>query len=429
MKNTRENGITLIALIITIIVMLILVGVTVSVALNGGLFSTAKEAANRTDKARIEEEMQGAILAALDNNGNIKLDKLKEEISKIKGIESVGENFPLVVKDKNGNEWEINTNGEIKFVEPEVEKVIAKDDPEASYWKTNGEGTIIYYDLPDDIEVPETLIVPCKIGDEKITKIGDFALCGYEMQRNEDGSIFVDEKGNVVLIDTEGKTTKIKNIIVSKGIEEIGQLSMGYCTNAVNIKLPRKMKVIGDMAFIGCTSLETATVSSNKIGGAIFSECTSLKTATISGDEKGEGIFGGCTSLKTVTISGEMKSGMFGGCELLETVIFQSGVTEIPEGAFEIGSYAKTPENLKYVELPETLVTIGERVFSGCTSIKEITIPSGVDNIGYLAFGGWTKNQTIYIKGKTELPPTTDHYSGIGWEKDWYSGEVKIEFK
>ena len=34
----KQNGITLIALIITVIVMLILVGVTVNVALNGGLF-------------------------------------------------------------------------------------------------------------------------------------------------------------------------------------------------------------------------------------------------------------------------------------------------------------------------------------------------------------------------------------------------------
>ena len=44
MKNKRNKGITLIALIITIIVMLILVGVTINVAMSGGLFTTAKEA-------------------------------------------------------------------------------------------------------------------------------------------------------------------------------------------------------------------------------------------------------------------------------------------------------------------------------------------------------------------------------------------------
>ena len=45
----KQNGITLIALIITIIVMLILVGVSVTVALNGGLFKTAKDAQAKTE--------------------------------------------------------------------------------------------------------------------------------------------------------------------------------------------------------------------------------------------------------------------------------------------------------------------------------------------------------------------------------------------
>ena len=44
MKKKNDKGITLIALIITIIVMLLLVGVTLNVALQGGLFGNAKEA-------------------------------------------------------------------------------------------------------------------------------------------------------------------------------------------------------------------------------------------------------------------------------------------------------------------------------------------------------------------------------------------------
>ena len=51
----KQNGITLIALIITIIVMLILVGVTVNVALNGGLFDAAKQAVAGMNIAQIKE--------------------------------------------------------------------------------------------------------------------------------------------------------------------------------------------------------------------------------------------------------------------------------------------------------------------------------------------------------------------------------------
>ena len=51
----EQKGITLIALVITIIVMLILVGVSITVALNGGLFTNAKDAANNTAEARNAE--------------------------------------------------------------------------------------------------------------------------------------------------------------------------------------------------------------------------------------------------------------------------------------------------------------------------------------------------------------------------------------
>ena len=46
-----QKGITLVALVITIIVMLILVGVSVTVAINGGLFDKAKEGATGTQEA------------------------------------------------------------------------------------------------------------------------------------------------------------------------------------------------------------------------------------------------------------------------------------------------------------------------------------------------------------------------------------------
>ena len=54
-NNQNNSGITLIALIITIIVMLILVSVTISMAVNGGLFEYAGNAAKET-KTEIERE-------------------------------------------------------------------------------------------------------------------------------------------------------------------------------------------------------------------------------------------------------------------------------------------------------------------------------------------------------------------------------------
>ena len=58
-KLNKQNGITLIALIITIIVMLILVGVTISMAVNGGLFGYAGKAVGDTEEAKRKEQELG----------------------------------------------------------------------------------------------------------------------------------------------------------------------------------------------------------------------------------------------------------------------------------------------------------------------------------------------------------------------------------
>lgn len=71
----QSKGITLIALIVTIIVMLILVGVTITVALNGGLFNKAEEAESKTKIAQIQEALaikKAEILA--DKNGKTPID-------------------------------------------------------------------------------------------------------------------------------------------------------------------------------------------------------------------------------------------------------------------------------------------------------------------------------------------------------------------
>ena len=70
----KQSGITLIALIITIIVMMILVGVTVTVALNGGLFDVASKAARETTMAQIKERAEAiryTLLAEIRTGNNL----------------------------------------------------------------------------------------------------------------------------------------------------------------------------------------------------------------------------------------------------------------------------------------------------------------------------------------------------------------------
>lgn len=70
MKNTKEGknkGITLIALIITIIIMLILVGVTIQVAVNSNLFETAEGATQDWDATQQQEKNLAGGKVTIDN--------------------------------------------------------------------------------------------------------------------------------------------------------------------------------------------------------------------------------------------------------------------------------------------------------------------------------------------------------------------------
>ena len=104
-----KKGITLIALVITIVVMLILVGVTVSVSLNGGLFSTAKEATDETQTAKESEELLMAAMGALGENGEVDLSKLDNSLPQ--GFQKT--ETGAYKSTTTGNIFTVATNGKI----------------------------------------------------------------------------------------------------------------------------------------------------------------------------------------------------------------------------------------------------------------------------------------------------------------------------
>ncbi len=75
-----HKAITLIALVITIIIMLILVSVTVTMALNGGLFNTTKEAAKGTQLDTDRESLLGAVLGSIGRKSKVDYDELEKNL-------------------------------------------------------------------------------------------------------------------------------------------------------------------------------------------------------------------------------------------------------------------------------------------------------------------------------------------------------------
>ena len=100
-KARQNKGITLIALVITIIVMLILVAVTISMAVNGGLFDYAGKAVGETQNAIDKEQELGN---GRINVGGVWYDDLEAYIDNKPSSDQEGSFLPynLAEKDEDG---------------------------------------------------------------------------------------------------------------------------------------------------------------------------------------------------------------------------------------------------------------------------------------------------------------------------------------
>ena len=95
-KRLKEKGITLVALVITIIILLILAGIAIaSLTGDNGLFARARQAKTETEVAEVKERAQTDILEEqTGNNGNLAKSKFIEILNKYFKDVPTEENFP-----------------------------------------------------------------------------------------------------------------------------------------------------------------------------------------------------------------------------------------------------------------------------------------------------------------------------------------------
>ena len=97
----KDRGITLIALVLTIIVLLILAGISISMLTGqNGILNRAAEAKEKTEEAQTEEQIKLAVMSSIGTDGLINLNQLKTEIEG-KGGSIAGTTFPVAVTTGN----------------------------------------------------------------------------------------------------------------------------------------------------------------------------------------------------------------------------------------------------------------------------------------------------------------------------------------
>ena len=169
-----EHGITLIALIITIVVMLILVAVTLMIALgDNGILSNTKESAVLSERAQLHEQIMGAM--KLTEKGNIDIQETYETAKtklSMQGytVGALQEDGTFEVTGKYGTHKYKITETEITIEENETENDesgdnIIDEEIEWAYIDMYGEFyELLYIGSNEEVEIVEDKEIKAYVG-------------------------------------------------------------------------------------------------------------------------------------------------------------------------------------------------------------------------------------------------------------------------
>ena len=231
--------------------------------------------------------------------------------------------------------------------------------------------------------------------------------------------------------------SSLTSITIPNSVTSIDSYAFSGCSSLTSITIPNSVTSIDDYAFYGCSSLTSITIpnSVTKIGSYAFSGCSSLDTVTINSNSVckkfwggyldtitkpriliignsvtsiGDGAFKDCTSLTSITIPKFVDSignYAFSNCNSLTSIIVKFANTRY-DSRDNCNAIIETTTNTlivgcKNTIIPNTVTSIGNSAFSGCSGLTSITIPNSVTKIDSKAFYNCNSLDTVTINSNS----------------------------
>ena len=222
---------------------------------------------------------------------------------------------------------------------------------------------------------------------DNVTSVGDYAFDGTAWYNNSPDGLFYAGK---IAYKYKGTMPENTSMIIKEGTVKLNDHLFQSCSGLTSITIPNSVTSIGDLAFNQCSGLKKVIVKDIaawcgiKFDGSGSNPLTYAKH--LYSDEDTE-----ITNLvipNSVTSIGE---GAFGGCSSLTSITIPNSVTSI--GAEAFGGCS----GLTSVTIPNSVTSIGHFAFGGCSGLTSVTIPNSVTSIGHDAFRGCSGLTSITI--------------------------------
>ena len=336
-KLEKNRGITLIALVVAIILLLILAGVSINMLTGqNGILENTQTAKITSELSNYKEQVDLYKTQKMIENTNFNENSL-----------TAGKN-KLVYNTQNDNEI-----GNIQTIIPNISK-----------------------EYKEIIEVVKGKMV-INTKDKKVIKIAQ----SLELEANpytiENGEL-KSSKENLLLMDNEGTLT------IPDSVEKIGNGAFKELNGLKTIIIPGTCKEIGDYAFADNKTLEKVVIEKgvSNIGSFSFQGCTALKEIKLPEGltSIGKSCFQSCVSLTSINIPHGveyMTSRILSNCKNITEIVIPESVKSIEWCAFEYCN------RINSIYVPASVNNIATGAFSCMDNLEKVDIDEKNQNYIY----------------------------------------------
>ena len=426
----KNKGITLIALVVTIVVLLILAGISISMLTGeNGVITQARKSKEETRGGTVEEQRDlwrsnNKLDKQTGDNTTQTLNELladlieKNELTEVERDKILDEGFVIIgshyidftLSDEDDEiDWSKLGPGLYKTGTKEMIK---------SWQQLIDDGDIIVTDNSKLQELCTQLKGDLLISNEISEISSAFSTDGcHYINGSYLTGVFI--PNSVSIANGFSKSNRLQRIVIQEGVKSITYMAFnsGYWSSEANevnlvIEIPSSVTSIETGAFAGHTGSVKVKVNKNNTVYDSRDNCNAIietssnkliqgfKTTTIPNTVTSIDDRAFClTVVDDISIPKEVITigeGAFSQCYNLTNITIPDSITSINNGAF------CACHNLKIITLPDSITSIGDSSFTGCENLTTITIPKSVTSIGKHAFNQCDNLKTVNYEGSEE---------------------------